>query len=162
MNQNVIIFKYSLITYSIFYKLIKKQQVKLNEVEFFIIFQNAIHQNQLFINSEIPNNELCLELLNHSRSLCELEALTFMTDENISIYKETKQKITETIHNMNILLYENNFTYTNSYKDCDWRKLISIMNTFKEWTEDIKYFEYSNHEKMNILTESPLISLCHI
>ncbi len=162
MNQNVIIFKYSLIAYSEYFKLIKKQQLKFNETEFFNIFQNAILKNQLFISSEIPNNELCFLLINHTRSLCELEALTFMPDENIPLYKTIKQNVSDTIQNINNVLNKNNFIYTVHYNESDWRKFISIMDTFKEWTENIKYFEYSDNEKINILIESPLISLCHI
>lgn len=162
MNQTVIIFKYSLIAYNEYFNLIKNQQLKFNETEFFNIFQKAIHQNHLFINSKIPNDELCSLLLKQARSLCELEALTFMPDESISFYNTTKQNIIDSIKNVLKVLNENNYNYANNYTDCDWRKFLSIMDVFKEWTEEIRYFEHNEHEKINILIESPLTSLCHI
>ena len=162
MNQYVIVFKYSLIAYSEYFNLIKTQQLKLNESEFFNIFQNALLNNHLFLSSKVPNNELCNLFLNHARSLCELEALTFMPDESIPLYKMTKINIDDTIQIINKELHENNFHYTNNYNDFDWRKLISIMDTFKEWTDDIIYFEYNEHKRISLLMESPLISLCHI
>jgi hypothetical protein len=162
MNQNIIVFKYSLVAYHEYIKLIKNQRLKLNETEFFNILHNALLHNHLFINSVTPNDQLCSLFLNHARSLCELEALTFMPDESIPLYKITKENMNNEIQNINRVLNENNYNYTNNYTDYDWRKLISIMDTFREWTEDIKYFEHNNHEKINILMESPIISLCHI
>lgn len=158
MNPNVIVFKYSLIVYSEYLKL--KIIQKLNETEFFYRFQNSLLQNHLFLNSKLPGDDLCSLFLSHACTLCELEALAFMPDENIPLYKDTKKNINCIIQNMNELFKEKNYHFINTFTSNDWRKLISIIVTFKEWTDDIKYFEQDEQKRIKYLIESPLMSLC--
>lgn len=162
MNKDVIIFKYALTAYSGFLKIKKNQNSRINETEFFHTFQSALIQNYLFINNQAPSNELCLLFLNQGRSLCELEALTFMPDENISLYKSVKENIRDNIQKITHILSVNGYEDIQYFTENDWRKFISILVAFKEWTEDIKFFENNGHDKMKLLMESPLISLCHL
>ena len=162
MNPTAIVFKYSLIAYSESTKQNKNSQNKLNELEFFEEFKKSLLKNYLFIHSIIPNDELCLLFLNHSKSLCEFEALTFMSEDNLPLYKMTKANITNIIDSISTLLVKENHNFTTHFNDNDWRKLIAIANTFYEWTEDIKYFDDKNFDKINMLKESPLISLCNL
>jgi hypothetical protein len=52
--------------------------------------------------------------------------------------------------------------FTKNFNEHDWRVLISFMATFKEWVNNVKFFEIENDKKYEILKESPLISICHL
>lgn len=161
MNNNVLIFKYSLIAYSKYVDLRKSFHSKLNEIEFFNEFQQSLLRHYEFMRWEIPNEHLCTEFLNQAHILCDLEAHSFMSDENTLLHIKIKQDINQTIQILNKILINNNYLFTSLYSYDDWRKFISIFCTFKEWTENIRYFENFESKNFDVLKESPIISLCH-
>ena len=79
-----------------------------------------------------------------------------------SYYENTKNDLNYYINKIDHLLLKNNFEFTKNFNEHDWRILISFMSTFKEWVNNIKFFEIDNEKKYEVLKESPLISICHL
>ena len=85
-----------------------------------------------------------------------------MPDESRLDYENTKNDLNYYINKIDHLLLKNNFEFTKNFNEHDWRILISFMATFKEWVNNIKFFEIDNEKKYEVLKESPLISICHL
>ena len=158
MNQNVLIFKYSLLAYFEF----KKINFRMNENQFFNIFIDSLNQNKLFIQSNFLNVDEVQLLLNQAYILCEFESLTFMPDESIADYENSKKNLNHIMNSIDNLLIKMNYDFTKNFNEHDWRILISFIVTFNEWSKDIKFFEIEKENSYETLKESPLISLVHL
>jgi hypothetical protein len=162
MNQNAVIFKYTILAYNELKKLKYNKISSTKEDEFFNKFTKSIQKNNAFISSDILSEELANIFLNQANIICEFEALTFMPDESRLDYENTKNDLNYYINKIDHLLLKNNFEFTKNFNEHDWRILISFMATFKEWVNNIKFFEIDNEKKYEVLKESPLISICHL
>ncbi|MES2615908.1 MAG: hypothetical protein V4591_10885 [Bdellovibrionota bacterium] len=85
-----------------------------------------------------------------SLKICELEALTFQTEENknnlILLYSEFKK-------------YTTQFDDALNHRNTNWRLFASLYCTFMEWCENVCYFNISEEEQKFIWSENPLNSL---
>lgn len=160
MNKNIFFIKFSILAYNEHKKL--KNNSKLNENLFFAVFKESIENNTHFLNFVFNDEHVISQFLEDSVELCKFEALTFMPEESIDLYQQTKEKLKESIFHIEKQLTENSFYFTQNFTQDDWRKLIAVINTFKEWCNDIKYFNLSAEDKIRFLIESPLIAICHI
>lgn len=162
MNQNVLIFKYTLIAFYEIKKSKENSKIKLNENEFFQQFINSLNQNLNFLNSNVLNEDQIILFLNQANTVCEFESLTFMPEDSKEDYKNSKNNLNHFINTINHDLISNHYIFSKNFNDHDWRIFISFVTTFKEWTHDIKFFEIPNNNQYEILKESPLISFCQI
>ncbi len=160
MNSLEQIFKLSLYAY-INYLNLKSNHIKqLNEKEFYNIIINNFNKYDDFFN----NTKICPQLINtflsQTQILCEYEAMTFMPDDIIDEYNDTKLNIEKTIDKIIYEISLQKHLKQENLNLLDRRLFIGFVNTFKEWTEDIKFFKNNDNDKFSLLQESPLISLC--
>ncbi|WP_338635957.1 hypothetical protein [Spirobacillus cienkowskii] len=160
MNSLEQIFKLSLYAY-INYLNLKLNHIKqLNEKEFYNIIINNFNKYDDFFN----NTKICPQLINtflsQAQILCEYEAMTFMPDDLVEEYNNTKINIEKILDKIFYeILSQKNFNQE-ELNLLNRRLFIGFVNTFKEWTEDIKFFKNNDNDKFSLLQESPLISLC--
>ncbi|APJ04746.1 hypothetical protein [Silvanigrella aquatica] len=162
MTQHVLIVKYTLLAFKEYFKCVKGSSHILNEDEFYIYLRESFSEKNSFMNLDSLEEALCDLFISNARTLCEMEALTFMSDENIPLYDKAKSNIEFASRKLNDFIITNNLFQNVTLTDQDWRKILAIADCFKEWTHDSQFFEFSFEEKLNLLKESPLISLCHL
>lgn len=159
MNDLEKIFKLSLYTFINYSNLKLNSSKKLNEKDFYNIIINDFNKYDSFFN----NTKICPQLINTFFSqvqlLCEYEALTFMPDDIIDEYNDTKLNIEKTIDKIIYEISLQKHLNQVNLNSLDRRLFIGFINTFKEWTEDIKFFKNNDNDKFLLLQESPLISL---
>ncbi|WP_186647913.1 hypothetical protein [Fluviispira vulneris] len=158
MTQNCSIIKITLLTFSEY----KKLKKKIPENIFYEKLVHALIENKnIFLNPFLEKDfsDIFIYTL---RSLCEFEAMTFLPDESLSEYNTTKNKVKVLCENLQAICHKNDYTLLNYFTENDFRKFIAFCDCFAEWCKEIKYFKLSEDEKIILLAESPLISLCRL
>ncbi len=158
MTQNCSIIKITLLTFSEY----KKLKQKIPENIFYEKITHTLIESKDFLSFPLIASDFADEFIFTIRSLCDFEAMTFLPDESISDYNLTKSKVNTLCENLQIIFHKNDFTLLNYFTENDFRKYIAFCDCFAEWCKEIEYFKLSEEEKMILLSESPLISLCRL
>lgn len=95
------------------------------------------------------------DFYNISLKICELEALTFQTEENKSNLVSLQNEFNNYISQLNSFLFSVGVVITLS----EGRLIAAIFCCFMEWCENVNYFKLSEVEQKVVLQESPLLSL---
>lgn len=110
--------------------------------------------HELQFNVAQLDNSVCEAFYNLSVKICELEALTFQTEENKKLLDELKVEFNKLVDNLSS--FNSNLPLI-EYKE--WRFIAGMFCCFMEWCENTCYFKLSKEKQEFIWSENPLISL---
>lgn len=103
---------------------------------------------------------LASQILEQSQKLCEFEALTFMPDDKKHEYQDLKENLQKSIETLKSFFIKNNVDDLQNLTSKDWRILLGVACTFREWCMDIGFFDLNSSQQEKALLESPLVSFC--
>lgn len=128
-------------------------------IEAFVRAKNPVHSNGRAFDHLIERQcALASQIMEQSQKLCELEALTFMPDDKKHEYQELKEDLQKSEENLKSFFIKNNVDDLQNLTSKDWRILIGVACTFKEWCMDIGFFDLNSSQQEKALLESPLVS----
>jgi hypothetical protein len=94
-------------------------------------------------------NSIAENFYSYSMKICQLEALTFQTEENIDELKSCYVEF-----NNLVKIIETHFP--DGKKIQDWRFYAGFYCCFLEWCEEVCFFSLTPHEQSLIWQENPL------
>ncbi|KAB8028130.1 hypothetical protein [Fluviispira multicolorata] len=158
MTEKSLIIKKTLLIYSEY----KKIEKEIYEDVFFERVKKSLEKNSYILSNDFIDESFSKEFLESIRTLCEFESLTFMPDESKDDYQTAKTKVDELLKTLKEKCNKVDLALFTNIKQNDLRKLIAMCDSFSEWCSEIEYFKLNKKNRINYISESPLLSLCRI
>lgn len=97
--------------------------------------------------------------LERSKTVCEYESLTFLSEEARSLYEKAKSELQAVCIELTTQLARHRISVTERFTVAQWRLFVAMTCSFWEWCEDTQFFVLSEGEQKAIFSENPLVSL---
>lgn len=93
------------------------------------------------------------------KTVCEYEALTFLSEDSKPLYQNAKSELNSMSLQFNTMLVSQGIFVTQPFTQQQWRLFIGMACSFWEWCENTQFFSLSKAEQKTIWGENPLVSL---